>query len=141
MLHSQIKGKVSKDYLRCVRKLGKSKLNDRNLIQEINTWVVSLVRYAGSIINWTKKELRDLDTRTRKTLTMNRALNPRYCVTRLYVPRPEGGRGLISVEECLGQCKISFQNYNLHSDEKLIQAARKGELVTHDLESPKDFKQ
>ena len=51
MLHSQMKEKVSKEYLRRVRKLGKSKLNGRNLIQGINTWAVSLVRYAGGIIN------------------------------------------------------------------------------------------
>ena len=56
-----------------------------------------MIRYAGGIINWAKKELKNLDTRTRKTLTMNRALNPRDCVARLYVPRAEGGRGLISV--------------------------------------------
>ena len=98
MLHCQMKEKVSKEYLRHVRKLRKSKLNGRNLIQGINAWAVSLVRYAGGIINWTKKELRDLDTRTRKTLTMNTALNPMDCVARLYVPRAEGGRGLISVE-------------------------------------------
>ena len=72
---------------------------------------------------------------------MNRALNPRDCVVRLYVPGAEGGRGLISVEECIGQAKNSLQNYILHSDEKLIQAARKGELATHDLETPKDDKQ
>ena len=98
MLHSQIKEKVSKEYLKRVRKLGKSKLNGRNLIQSINTWAVSLIRYAGGIINWTKKELRDLVTRTRKTLTMNRALNSRDCAARLYVPRAEGVRDLISVE-------------------------------------------
>ena len=45
------------------------------------------------------------------------------------------------MEECIGQAKNSLQNYILHSDEKLIQAARKGELVTHDLETPKDDKQ
>ena len=141
MLHSQMKEKVSKEYLKRVRKLGKSKLNGRNLIQGINTWAVSLIRYAGGIINWTKKELRDLDTRTRKTLTMNRALNSRDCVARLYVPRAEGVRDLISVDKCIGQAKNSLQNYILHSDEKRIQAATKGELVTHDLETPKDFKQ
>ena len=72
---------------------------------------------------------------------MNRALNPRNCVARLNVPRAEGGRGLISLEECIGQAKNSLQNYILHSDEKLIQAARKGEVVTHDFQTPKDFKQ
>ena len=44
MLHSQMKEKVSTEYLRRARKLGKSKLNGRCLIQEINTWAVSLVR-------------------------------------------------------------------------------------------------
>ena len=78
--------------------------------------VIIIIRYAGGIINWTKKELRNLDTRTRKTLTMNRALNPRDCVASLYVPRAEGGKGLISVEEYIGQAKNSLQNYILHSD-------------------------
>ena len=40
------------------------------------------------------------------------------------------------MEECIGQAKNSLHNYILHSDEKLIQAATKGEL-----ETPKDFKQ
>ncbi|XP_068684561.1 uncharacterized protein [Montipora foliosa] len=123
---SLMKEKVSKEYLRRVRKLGKSTLNGRNLIQGIKTWALSPVKYAGGIINWTKKESRDLDTRTRKTLTMNTALNPRDCVARLYVPRAKGGRSLISVEECIGQAKNSLQNYILHSDEKLIQAAGEG---------------
>ena len=82
-----------------------------------------------------------LDTRTRKTLTMNRALHPRDCVGMLHVPRAEGGRGLISVAECIGQAKNSLENYILHSDEQLIQAAGNGELVTRDLETPKDVKQ
>ena len=59
----------------------------------------------------------------------------------LHVPRAEEGRGLISVAECIGQAKNSSQNYILHSDEKLIEAAGNGELVTRDLETPKDFKQ
>ena len=54
MLQSQMKEKVSKEYLRRIRKLGKSKLKGRNLIQGINTWAVSTVSYAGGIINWTK---------------------------------------------------------------------------------------
>ena len=45
------------------------------------------------------------------------------------------------MEECTGEVTNSLQNYILHIDEKLIQAARKGELVTHDLKTPKDFKQ
>ena len=97
MLHDQMKDKIGKDYLRRVRRVAHSKLNGGNLIQAINTWAVSLVRYAGGIIEWTKQELRDLDRRTRKLLTMNGGFHPRDCVARLYVPRKDGGRGLCPI--------------------------------------------
>ena len=35
-----------------------------------------------------------MDQRTRKLLTMHKALHPRDNVDRLYVPRKEGGKGL-----------------------------------------------
>ena len=48
MLHKQMEEKIKKEYLRCVGKVALSKLNGGNLIQAaINTWAVSLVRYAG----------------------------------------------------------------------------------------------
>ena len=71
---------------------------------------------------------------------MNRAVNTWDCVARLYVPRSEGGQGLISVEDCVGQAKISLQSYVLGSNEKLLQAARKGDAVLQDLESAEGFK-
>ena len=49
MLHRQMKKKIKKEYLQRVRIVAQSKLNGGNLIQAINTWVVSL-RYAGGII-------------------------------------------------------------------------------------------
>ena len=70
-----------------------------NMIKAINMWAVSLIRYAGGIIEWMKQELKELDHTTRKLLPMKGGLHPRDCVTRLYVPRKHGGRGLISVED------------------------------------------
>ena len=80
VLHKQMKEKIKKDAP------AQSKLDGGNLIQAINTWAVSLIRYAGGIIEWTKQELKELDRRTRKLLTMNGG-----CVARLYVPRKHGG--------------------------------------------------
>ena len=37
--------------------------------------------------------------RTRKLMTMHKALHPRDDVDRLYVSRKEGGRGLASIED------------------------------------------
>ena len=56
MLHRQTKEKIKKEYLRRVRKVAQPKLNGGNLIQAINKWAVSLISYAGGIIEWTKQE-------------------------------------------------------------------------------------
>jgi len=124
--HGQMKGKIRKEYLRRVKKVARSKLNGGNLIQAMNTWAVSLVRYAGGILEWRKQELRDLDRRTRKLLTMNGGFHPRDCVARLYVPRKDRGRGLISVEDCVNrQAKISLECYAQTSEEELLKAVRR----------------
>ena len=40
-----------------------------------------------------------MNQRTRKLMTMNKALHPRDDVDRLYVSRKEGGRGLTCIED------------------------------------------
>ena len=94
-----MKNKIQKEYLRRTRKLFKTKLSSRNLIKGINTWAVSLVRYLGPFLKWTREELRQMDQRTRKLMTMRKVLHPRDDVDRLYVPRKEGGRGLACIED------------------------------------------
>ena len=87
-------------------------------------WAVSLIRYAGGIIEWTKQELKKLDRRTRKLLTMNGGVHPRDCVARIYIPRKHGGRGLVSVEDCINQARVSLETYVQSSEEELLKAVR-----------------
>ena len=124
MLHRQMKVKIKKAYLRRIRKVAQTKLNGGNLIQAINTWAVSFIRYAGGIIEGTKQELKELDRRTRKLLTMNGGLHPRDCIARIYVPRKHGGRGLISVEDFINQARVSLKTYVQSSEEELLKAVR-----------------
>ena len=42
--------KVSEGYFRRLRKVLKSKLNDGNLVQGVNTWAVSLLRYSTTLL-------------------------------------------------------------------------------------------
>ena len=42
----EMKDKIQKEYLRRTRKLPETKLSSRNLIKEINTWAVPLIRYS-----------------------------------------------------------------------------------------------
>ena len=94
-----MKDKIQKEYLGRTRKLLQTKLSCINLIKGINTWAVPLVRYSGSFLKWTRDELRQMDQRTRKLMTMHKVLHPGDDVDRLYAPRKEGGRGLASIED------------------------------------------
>ena len=93
----EMKEKIQKEYLG--RTLLETKLSSRNLIKKINTWAVPHVRYSGPFLKWTREELKQMDRRTRKLMTMHKALHPRDNVDRLYVSRKEGGRGLANIED------------------------------------------
>ena len=94
----EMKDKIQKEYIRRTRKLHETKLPNLNFIKGINTWAVSLVRYSGPFLKWTRDELKQMDQRTRKQTTMHKALHPRDDVDKLYVSRKEG-RGLASIED------------------------------------------
>ena len=98
----KMKLNVSKEYIRRLRKVLKSKLNGGNLVRRVNTWAVSLLRYSAAFVSWRKSELQAIDRKTRKLFTIYGAPypNPKSDVGRLYIPRKEGGRRLISIEDC-----------------------------------------
>ena len=83
------------------------------------TLVCSLVRYSGPFLKWTKEE--QMDQRTRKLMTMHKALHPRDDVDRLYVPREEAGRGLSSIEN---NVDASIQRLEDYMQKILITATR-----------------
>ena len=107
----QMKDMIRKEYLRRTRKLLETKLSSRNLIKGINTWAVSQVRYSGPFLKWTREELKQMDQRTRKLITMHKALHPRDDVDRLYVSRKEGGRGLASIEDSVDASIQRLEDY------------------------------
>ena len=69
---------------------------------------------------------------------MNGGFHPRDCVTRLYIPRAEGGRGLRSVEDCVEQARKSLEMYVQNSKEKLVGSVRK--KVLENVETSEAFK-
>ena len=100
-----------------------SKLNGGNLVRGVNTWAVSLLRYSAAFVKWRKSELQAIDRKTRKLFTIYGALHPKSDVDRLYTPR-KGGRGLISIEDCVELAIRGLEVYVHGSEERLIQAAR-----------------
>ena len=92
--HVEMKEKIKKEYLKRTRKSLEIKLHSRNLIKGINTWAFLLVRYSGPFLKRTRKELHQMDQRTRKPITMYKDLHPRddvdilYCVKKRRRKRP-----------------------------------------------------
>ena len=107
----QMKDTTRKGYLRRTRKLLETKLSSRNLIKGINTWAVLRVRYSGPFLKWTRDELKQMDQRTRKVMTIHKVLHPRDDVDRLYVSRKEGGRGLASIEDTIQRLKDYIEKH------------------------------
>ena len=81
----KMKIKVAAEYKRRLRLILKSKLNGKNKIEAINTWAVALLRYGTGIINWKVDELKKMDRKTKKTLTIYGALHPKSDIDRLYL--------------------------------------------------------
>ena len=139
----EMKDKVGKEYKRRIRKILESKLNGGNIIKAINTWAIPILRYSAAFLDWTINDLQEMDRRTRKLMTMHNALHPRSNVDRLYIPRGEGGRGLLNVEDTVNLAKLRLQEYVKMSDERLVSAARGADEATNweaAVESKHEFK-
>ena len=76
----------------------KSELKARNKITAIGALGVPVLRYSFGIINRRIEEIKQIDSKTRKMLTVYKMHHPKADIDRLYVKRKEGGRGLLKDE-------------------------------------------
>jgi hypothetical protein len=95
--HKNLKEKLKKEYLRRLRLVLGTELSAENKIQAIGSLAVWVLRYSFGIINW-HQELQKLDQKTRKLPTIHGQHHPKADVDRLFVPRKQGGRGLMQLE-------------------------------------------
>ena len=82
-LEEKMKLDVSKEYIRRLRKVLKSKLNGGNLVRGVNAWAISLLRYSAAFVSWRKSELQAINRKTRKLFTIYGALHPKSDIDRL----------------------------------------------------------
>ena len=116
----EMKNLVRKEYLRRVRLVAGSWLYGGNMVRAVNTWAVSVVRYTAGILEWSDSELKAMDVKTRKLLTMKGAFHRNSSVDRLYMKRQVGGRGLISVEECVKAEVLGLSEYVAGSKKRML---------------------
>ena len=65
-----------------------------------------------------------MDQRTRKLMTIHKALHPKDNIDRKYVLRKEGGRGLGRIEESIDASIQRLEDYIKKSKKRLIIATR-----------------
>ena len=97
-------------------------------MEAINTLATPVVTYSFNIMDWKMEEIRKLDRKTRKLLTMLRMYHPRADVDRMYLPRNKGGRGLIQLESAYKTATIGLDAYlNASKNDPLLVIAREHE--------------
>ena len=75
-----------------------TELSTKNKIQALRSLAVPVLRYSFGIVKWHQEELQTLERKKRKLLTIHRQHRPKADVDCLYVPRKQGGRGLMQLE-------------------------------------------
>ena len=105
------KEKVTKEYKRRVCKIWTSELYSGNKITAHNTFAVAQTMPAIGILNWTRKEIEDLDKATRQIICYTSNLHMRSNINRIYVPRKQGGRGLASIEDTFAPRIVALANH------------------------------
>ena len=84
--------------------------------------MIPLISYTIGILHWNKKEIQDLDTSTRKLLTMKGSFHRASDINRLYADRKRGGRGLQCIEDI-------YESRTIKLKEHLEQAAPSHNLL------------
>jgi hypothetical protein len=93
-----MKERLKQEYIRRLTVILKSELKARNKTTAIGALAVPVLRYSFGIINWRIEEIKQIDRKTRKMLTMYKMHHPKADIHRLYVKRKAGGKGLVQIE-------------------------------------------
>lgn len=114
-----------KESLRCrykqiLRKVWSSELSGQNKIAATNMLAVPIISFSFGIIKWNVEELRQLDRDTRKIMHVHRSLHPKSSVPRIYLPRQQGGRGLLGLECLHGRIVLGISCCVLKGSDPLL---------------------
>ncbi|GJQ79250.1 hypothetical protein Trydic_g5494 [Trypoxylus dichotomus] len=93
-----VKATLVERYKKTLRTIWMSELTAKHKSTATNMLSMPIVSHTFASIRWNVDEINQLDRDTRKTLTMCKNLHPKASAQRLYLPRHEGGRGLINIE-------------------------------------------
>jgi len=122
---------MKKEYLRRLRLVLGIELSAKNKIQATASLAVPVLRYSFGIINWHQEELQKPDRKTRQLLNIHWQHHPKADKDRLYVPRKQGGRGLMQLEEAYAVEITKLVEYVHSTEDPLIKIVRMHQYNTN----------
>jgi len=120
--HDEVKQSLIREYVIRTKKILDSPLIAKYMVKAINTFAVPILTYSFGPINWSQHELDKLDVILRKLMKQRGFHHPKAATERLYLPRREGGRGLVNLKELHERAVISLSHYITPSQAPRLQA-------------------
>ena len=118
--HVKMKEKTRKVCYERVKPLLQTELKAQNKIDAANTLAIPVATYSFNIINCISEDTRQMGTKIQKLFTLNRMHHLKVDVNRMYVPTPEGGRGMIILEMCFKKRTIGLNSYLESADDWVL---------------------
>ena len=119
-----------------VRGLLQLELNAKYKIEAIKISAIPIVTYSFNVFNWNLEEINRTDRKTRKLMTL------KADVSRMYIPRKEGGRGITNLEMAYKTTTIGVNTYLQSSGDfnfQLNTAQKEIEVNTKPTKTAKDI--
>ena len=116
-----LKEELRHEYFKRLKKITSSKSNNINIISEIDTFAIPAISYGCQVLDWSITELEQIDRETRKVLKRNKFLNIHSDNHRIYLPRKQGGRGLINITDQYKKAMINMSIYLNNTNERLLE--------------------
>ena len=114
---------IQQEYFSRIKMILKSELSSKNTVDAINSYAVPALSYGFPVLDWNITELEKVDRETRKVIQNHHLMHRQSDITRLYIPRKNGGRGLINIVDHFKNAIINFSIYLLNSNERLLDLA------------------
>lgn len=104
-----VKKSLCSEYYSVLRRIWSSQLSGRNKVLATNMLAVPIISFTYGFLRWNLLELQTVDLKTRRILNINQSLHKKSSLQRIYLPRHQGGRGLLNMESLyhkvvLGTC-------------------------------------
>ena len=137
-MNKEMKKNIGNEYISRVKLICKSNLKAGNFISGMKAWAIGVQRMNYRLDKRGTLKRGKRNWKTRKIMTLNRCLQTTSSVARLYMKRNEGGRGLISAEDCITTERRGLYDYLKESKEDMLSGAL-NENVVDEGETKEEF--